>query len=67
MSVKFGVFLILFGCLLFVIWVSFFVWTQFKVTNIDELKIVKQRPSELTKEESLRIDTPEEKNFGKIK
>ena len=66
MSVKFGVFLILFGCLLFVIWVSFFVWTQFKVTNIDELKIVKQRPSELTKEESLRIDTPEEKNFGKI-
>ena len=63
---KFGVFLIFFGCLLFVIWISFFVWTQFKITNIDELKIVKQRPSELTKEESLRIYSQEEKNFGKI-
>ena len=63
---KFGMFLIFFGCLLFVIWISFFVWTQFKITNIDELKIVKQRPSELTKEESLRIYSQEEKDFGKI-
>ena len=63
---KFGVFLIFFGCLLFVIWISFFIWTQFTITNIDELKIVKQRPSELTKEESLRIYLQEEKNFGKI-
>ena len=63
---KFGVFLIFFGCLLFVIWILFFIWTQFSITNIEQLKVAKERPVELTKEESLQMYIPEEKDFGKI-